>query len=174
VSVGFAILRCLGVKPTHGYRLQQILTSLVHFYPLRNVNVYLALRELEEEGRVKSSTELVGSRARKVYTITDQGRADFEEWLRSPPEMHLPETRDPVLLRLVLTTGSGNDLDWLDESTAALSAEIERATARYEKAHASMGPIAHLAARELIDSLRRRRAFLESARELNAATNATG
>jgi DNA-binding PadR family transcriptional regulator len=161
VSAQFTILRCLINEPAHGYQLQQVLATLTQTYPLRNVNVYPLLRDLEQTGKVRVTTELIDSRARRVYTITDRGVEAFEEWVGSHPEMPLPEVRDPVYHRLALMTESSRDLAWLEESIAAVTAEAERAMASYDRGRASMAPVARLVAEELIDHLHRRRTFLE-------------
>jgi PadR family transcriptional regulator, regulatory protein PadR len=161
VSVEHTILRCLVDRPSHGYQLQRALRLLKSIYPLSNVNVYPILRDLEKTGFVRSSTEVIDSRARKVYELTPAGMASLELWLASRPESFLPKVADPLMLRLVLTTGSDGEFDWLDDAIVELTAEYADAMSVFSERSPDMPPIARIAVEELVASLERRRAFLE-------------
>jgi len=172
VSVDQTILRCLFDKPAHGYELQRALRLLRSLYPLSNVNVYPVLRELEKTGFVRSTTEIIESRARKIYELTEAGMTSLREWLASRPESTLPKVADPLMLRLVLTTESGGELDWLDDAIAELAAEHEEAANILAAQKAGMAPIARLAVEELVANLERRRAFLERVLALDGERSA--
>jgi DNA-binding PadR family transcriptional regulator len=94
------------------------------------VNVYPVLRDLEEMGLVRSSTEVIDSRARRTYELTATGTASVKRWLASRPESGLPKLADPLMLRLVLTTDSGGELEWPDDAIAELAAEYAEAAKR--------------------------------------------
>jgi PadR family transcriptional regulator len=166
VSVEHTILRCLTDGPSHGYQLQRALRLLRSIYPLSNVNVYPVLRDLEKTGFVQSSTEVIDSRARRVYELTPAGMASLEQWLTSRPESWLAKVADPLMLRLVLTLDSGGELDWLDEAIAELGAECADGANIVAANSPKMNPVAKLAAEELVANLERRRAFLERVRAL--------
>lgn len=64
-------------QPHYGYELVQILASL-------GINVdqntlYPLLRRLEEQGIVKSDWSVEGSRPRKYYSISDEGKELFKK-----------------------------------------------------------------------------------------------
>ena len=174
MSVEHTILRCLLGRPTHGYRLQRALRLLRNLYPLSNVNVYPVLRELEEAGFVRSSTEVIESRARKIYELTPAGRASLEEWLSSRPESVLPKVADPLMLRLVLAASSGGEFDWLDEAIDELTAESAAAASLYAAHVGEMTPVARLAVEELVANLERRRTFLQRVMALSDERRAAG
>jgi DNA-binding PadR family transcriptional regulator len=155
-------------EPSYGYELQRTLTRLSHFYPLRNVNVYPVLSELEEEGYARSESKVVAERLRRVYTITDRGREAFDEWMASQPEASLPEVRDPIHLRLVLAADHDIALPWLKASIGEVEAEVAKVRARYDKSRKTMTPLARLVIDDLLESLERRRAFLLRAEALQA------
>ena len=161
VSVEHTILRCLTWGPSHGYQLQRALRMLKSIYPLNNVNVYPLLRDLEETGFVRSSTEVIDSRARRIYEMTPAGVASLEQWLASRPESWVPKVSDPLMLRLVLMTNSGGELEWLDDAIAELAAECAKAATVYAAHSPELSPVARLAVEELVANLERRRAFLE-------------
>jgi DNA-binding PadR family transcriptional regulator len=161
VSVEHTILRCLKDKPAHGYELQRALRLLKSLYPLNNVNVYPVLRELEKTGFVHSTTEIIDSRARKIYELTPAGLASLDQWLASRPETLLPKVADPLMLRLVLMNESGGELEWLHDAIAELAAEYADAVNVLEERSPNMTPIARVAVEELVTNLERRRAFLE-------------
>ena len=72
----YVILKVLRDKPMHGYEVMKALEEQTHgCYRPSPGSVYPTLQWLEDEGLVKSE-ELEG---KKVYGITDQGRAFLEE-----------------------------------------------------------------------------------------------
>lgn len=126
MSVPHTLLRLLMEGPTHGYELRRKLSLYRHFYPLSNVNVYPVLRDLEEQGLVSSRSELVDSRVRKIYEITADGVAAFEEWIEVAPVGALSAETDLIALKLVLAPSRSGDagLDWLSRSLSELDDEI--------------------------------------------------
>ena len=58
MSVPHVLLRLLLEGPAHGYDLRRKLSAFSAFYPLSNVNVYPALKDLEERSWVCSRTAL--------------------------------------------------------------------------------------------------------------------
>ncbi len=80
-----AILTELGAAGRiHGYRLLEKLAELRILRGARPdpAGVYRVLRSLEKSGYVSSEWDLSGSGpARRVYVITDEGRACLETWL---------------------------------------------------------------------------------------------
>lgn len=67
------------------------------FWSLTRSQVYRELKTLAERGLIVAGhTE---ARERRPYTLTDEGRAAFQEWLAADPD---PEViRYPILLRLL-------------------------------------------------------------------------
>ncbi len=53
-------------------------------YPIDLTGVYRILRDLEEQGSVHSAWDLntTGGPPRRVYTITPQGKAHLEQWVK--------------------------------------------------------------------------------------------
>ena len=72
----FVILRLLRERPMHGYEVMRALEEEAHgCYSASAGSVYPALQWLEDEGYVRSEE----GPERKVYSITDAGRAFLEK-----------------------------------------------------------------------------------------------
>jgi len=66
------------------------------FWSLTQSQVYRELARMAQEGLVEAGEP--GTRARKVYAISDEGRDAFVEWVRRPPGNE--NIRFPLLLTL--------------------------------------------------------------------------
>ncbi len=78
----FAILGILTDGPLHGYELKRRLADSEHgFWTVSFGSLYPALRRLERQQFVSIST--AGTR-RKVYHLTPEGKAHFQELLEDP------------------------------------------------------------------------------------------
>ena len=72
----YVILKLLKEKPMHGYEVMKALEEQTHgCYRPSPGSVYPTLQWLEDEGLVKAQE----AEGKKVYEITDQGRAFLEE-----------------------------------------------------------------------------------------------
>jgi DNA-binding PadR family transcriptional regulator len=82
----FFILSVLHQQPMHGYDIATAVekTTKGCCSPTEGT-IYPALREFEQGGYLTSESEIVQGRERKVYTLTDRGRAAFkvavESWM---------------------------------------------------------------------------------------------
>ena len=82
----FFTLCVLHQKPMHGYDIARAVERTTNgcCSPAEGT-IYPVLREFEEGGYVTARAEVVSGRERKVYTLTDRGRAAFkvavEAWM---------------------------------------------------------------------------------------------
>jgi DNA-binding PadR family transcriptional regulator len=81
------------------YDLKQMVSATVgHFWSLPHSQLYAEPSRMARAGYVTEHQEQDGRR-RKLYTLTDRGRAAFEDWLRVlTPELYM--LRDLALLKL--------------------------------------------------------------------------
>jgi DNA-binding PadR family transcriptional regulator len=87
MDVKFPILGFLMEAEATGYDLKQRFQDPVgFFYRVSDGSIYPALKKLALEGLVKLRTERRGRRARKIYAITQRGRAHFMRMLREPAQ----------------------------------------------------------------------------------------
>lgn len=174
MTVPHTLLRLLMEGPTHGYELRRRLSGYRHFYPLNNVNVYPVLKDLEEQGFVCSHSELSDSRLRKIYEITEQGVAEFEDWIEVAPVASLSVETDLIALKLVLAPSrtGGAGLAWLSRSVAELDEEVAD-WREYIEAHRGRVPrLALLTAEYRLRSHENRRAYLAEAMQISIAGEA--
>ncbi len=77
------ILLHLVAEPAHGYRLMDILSGRRYISRLPDPGVlYRHLRKLEQHGLVTSTLEPGGGPARRVYAITEEGKACLSDWVK--------------------------------------------------------------------------------------------
>ena len=178
MSVPHVLLRLLLEGPSHGYDLHHKLKGFRHVYPLSNVNVYPILKEMERQGFVSSRSELVDSRARRIYEVTRRGAAELDAWIESAPEVSLSSERDLVALKLVLAprregNGDGPILDWLSQSLATLDEEIARARAFLaEQQESSLPRLALLTSEYRLQAYEHRREYLREAMQIALGSEA--
>ncbi len=82
----FPVLGVLFRGPLHGYDLcRELRGSLGEIWGLRTSHIYALLAGLEKDGLVRHDLVHQETRpAKKVFSITYEGRLVFLEWLRSP------------------------------------------------------------------------------------------
>jgi DNA-binding PadR family transcriptional regulator len=75
----FFILCVLQTRPMHGYEITRTVARATNgcCAPAEGT-IYPVLREFEQGGYVTAHTEMVQGRQRKIYAITDRGRAAFQ------------------------------------------------------------------------------------------------
>lgn len=102
MSLQFAILGLLEYKSMTGYDLKKIFDeSINNFWAASLSQIYRELGTLENKSYVVSVVQLQRDRPdKKIYSITETGKAAFKEWLVNFPEKISKETRDEFTLRI--------------------------------------------------------------------------
>jgi PadR family transcriptional regulator, regulatory protein AphA len=101
MSLPHAILGILHEQPMTGYDLktQYFDQSIAHFWPADQAQIYRTLDKMAADGWVESQLEIQDNRPnRKVYSITDTGRAELRHWLTT--SLPLVSYREPFLIQL--------------------------------------------------------------------------
>ena len=83
-----------------GYELKKLFdVSIAHFWNGELSHIYSTLKHLESDGLADVEVDVQTDRPnRKVYSITDDGRRELNDWLASPPEPE--QVREPVLVKV--------------------------------------------------------------------------
>lgn len=96
MSLRHAVLGLLSEEPGSGWDLlQKFEVSLANVWPATQSQVYGELSKLADAGLITVVEE--GPRGRKVYEITDEGRAELRHWI---VEVRPRTRRDDLLLRV--------------------------------------------------------------------------
>lgn len=127
MSLAHAILGVLEYQPMHGYELRRVLgEGISTFWPINLPAIYPCLRKLEEDGLVSHRTEPTpeGRPDRKVFDITEAGRAELARWRRLPPDGP-PQLRSPLYLKLFFAHPENlpDAIDWIDKTLETARAE---------------------------------------------------
>lgn len=74
------VLAVVADGPAHGYQImKQLAERSRHVFELGQGTIYPLLYALEEEGLLRSRTQTVGGRRRRVYSLTAAGRKGLEQ-----------------------------------------------------------------------------------------------
>lgn len=88
MTIEHALLGFLQPGPMHGYQLHQQLgdpAGLRQVWCLKQAQLYALLGKLEEAGYITSAIQIQEIRpARRVFSLTANGKAAFQNWLSSP------------------------------------------------------------------------------------------
>lgn len=97
----YVLLGFLTYAPMTGYELKQrIDRSTAHFWHAELSQIYVTLKSLEEAGGVASALHgQAGRPDRRIYTITPQGRRDFQNWL-GEPHVELSPKKELLVLKM--------------------------------------------------------------------------
>ena len=101
----YALLGFLTYQPASGYDLKQLMDiSTSNFWHAKQSQIYTTLKKMGKDELVISHIEPQESRPnRKVYEITDAGRADLKNWL-SQPMMGIEPRKETLLLKLFFSS----------------------------------------------------------------------
>jgi len=101
MSLKYTLLGFLSYGPQTGYDLKKHMdNSTQFFWHAKLSQIYPALKKLAEEGLVEATVvPQEGRPDKKIYFITEAGRATLMDWLAEPVD-RLSPTKDPTLLKL--------------------------------------------------------------------------
>jgi DNA-binding PadR family transcriptional regulator len=102
VSIKHAILGLLAEGPAHGYDLKAAFEEVAPETSLNYGQVYSTLARLENDALV--TPEVVPQEKqpdKKVYALTDAGRRELREWLKTPATHEL-DVRNETFLKIML------------------------------------------------------------------------
>jgi PadR family transcriptional regulator, regulatory protein AphA len=104
----YAILGFLAYRRMTGYDIEQWMqASTGHFWHAKISQIYMTLKQIEEQGLVSSHIEAQEGRPdRRIYTLTESGQTTLTDWLNMPivePEMK----KDSLLLKLFFGLPTG-------------------------------------------------------------------
>lgn len=101
MSLRYALLGFLSTEGASGYVIaREFSESMGWFWHASHSQIYPELRRLEDEGMVWSHPpDDNGGRTKRIYEISDQGRAELNAWLSE--DISYPPSRDPERTKLI-------------------------------------------------------------------------
>lgn len=87
MSIKHVLLALLAEEPIHGYELKKRYDeTLGGLWPVQQAQIYNNLRLLEKDGLVELDARIEQENLpdRKHFRLTDAGRTELEEWVRTP------------------------------------------------------------------------------------------
>lgn len=135
MSLPHAILGLLTLEPMTGYDLKNRAfdATIAHFWQADQAQIYRTLGSMAEAGWVASRLEIQEDHPnRKVYHVTDAGRAELLRWLHD--EQPLPVHRESFLVQLFFG-------DYLDKAAVLKHIDKQRAAHRAKLARYQQIPL---------------------------------
>ena len=99
MSLKYAILSLLAHDPLTGYELMKLFDGSVgYFWHATHPQIYKELARLERAGEIAHrSVEQRGRPTKKIYSLSDTGRAELLEWLKIPASTQ--RVKDEMMLK---------------------------------------------------------------------------
>lgn len=98
-----------------------------HLWPADQAQIYRTLEKLVEQGYITCTIEIQHDRPnRKVYTITESGKAELVQWLGT--HQPLPILREPMLIQLHFADRLPNEIiiHLLEQQLAARNEKLAK------------------------------------------------
>ena len=128
-TTSHAILGLLARRDCTTYELaQQMRRKLHHVWPRAERKLYEEPRRLVEAGYATSVKDMIGRRARTIYSITPAGRVALKEWLRSP--IDVPSFEFEGMVRVLFSDQS--DTNSLRETLQRIKTQAEEERRHFE------------------------------------------
>ncbi len=120
-TLKYAILGLLNQQELTGYDLMKTFESALNeFWSAKHSQIYPELKKLDQEGCIAYKVEIAGSvLEKKLYHITEKGREEFLNWMRSEAE---PEATPKEVYRLKIFFSGCLDTE---EQKSYLAEQIE-------------------------------------------------
>ncbi len=129
MSLKYSILGLLHYEKMHGYRLKEHIEK--NFGMMWSINygqIYPNLKKLQQSNLITMEEVQNDKKGppKKLYSITDEGKKDFNKWLESSPEKKMI-IRDPFLMKFVFFRFGDKEkaIAIIDEQIKLYEAQIE-------------------------------------------------
>jgi DNA-binding PadR family transcriptional regulator len=136
VSVRHALLALLSEGPKYGLQLREEFEARTgEVWPLNVGQVYTTLQRLERDGLTESDGSVTEGPQRR-FRITEPGRRELADWLRTPPDMSSPPRDELVMKILVALHLPGTDVPGVIQAHRRYLVELMQEWTRIKEAGA--------------------------------------
>ncbi len=103
MSLSYGLLGLVNYFPMSGYDLKKIFNNSINFFwDAETSQIYRELKSLEKKGDIVSKMEFNKKGPNKrIYEITQQGKASLKKWLENPPDDIKEDQRDAFGIRIL-------------------------------------------------------------------------
>jgi len=149
MSLRHGLLGLLNYEPMTGYELdKEFKESLAYFWQAKPQQIYRELNTMEQNGWLVSERVPQEDKPnRRVYTITEEGKAEFMGWLSSPKEdiQNATRVKSVFLMRLFFAGETSKEqalglLNAYREQCLADMDEMSEAKEQLSQVHNSYDP----------------------------------
>lgn len=113
MTIRHALLALLADGPKHGFQLaNEFEAGTGEMWPLNTGQVYSTLQRLARDELVAAAQDVAGGDegASNLFQLTDAGRAELFDWLRTPHDLSIPPRDELVIKVLVALRVPGVDI----------------------------------------------------------------
>jgi DNA-binding PadR family transcriptional regulator len=103
MSLPFGLLGLLEYSSNTGYDLTKLFEkSINNFWHAQSSQIYRELNRMEEKGWVSSESIIQqGKPNKRLYSITEEGRKAFREWMNTPAKMIVGNPHNLLLMYIM-------------------------------------------------------------------------
>jgi DNA-binding PadR family transcriptional regulator len=135
----YVVLGMVRMGARSGYEIKQMVElSIRFFWTISHVQIYPALRLLEDQGLIKGRDEPRGKLRRRIYDITPAGERALGDWVAEPAPIPF-ELRDVGMVKLFFADVTS------DIEAGALLAAVRARSEERVRALQAIEPIAEVA-----------------------------
>jgi DNA-binding PadR family transcriptional regulator len=100
-TLEYVVMGMMGMKPQSGYDIVSSFEDGSYSWSASPGSIYPMLKRLEAQGMITGELDMGHeTRPRKLYTLTSDGEAALDDWLRETPQMRpFYQEREIALLR---------------------------------------------------------------------------
>ena len=127
MSLEYAMLGFLNYRPFSGYDLKKVFDSSVrHFWAADQSQIYRTLARMTQKGYIRQEVIEQSDRPdRKVYHITNRGRAALQAWLRQPLPSEVVRSAEFIQIFFAGQLGDDEILEMFERFAAQMRAGLK-------------------------------------------------
>lgn len=109
MTLKFALMGFLDIYPMSGYDLVKAFDyAALYYWHATHTQIYGTLKQMEKDGWINGEVVYqLDNPNKRVFSITEKGKAEFQKWLREDPE--LPGLKHAFLIKFTYSQDLSNE-----------------------------------------------------------------